>query len=53
MTKKIKLYTLFRQYIFKIYILRINIGFLGLLWIFILNETSVLVFAKLATFHYI
>ena len=33
------------------YILRINIGFLGLSWIFILNETSVLVFAELAIFH--
>ena len=33
------------------YILRINIGFSGLSWIFILNETSILVFAELAIIY--
>ena len=37
--------------IFLKYILGISNGFLGLSWIPILNETSILVFAELAIFH--
>ena len=39
----------FQTVYFLKYILRINIGFLGLSWTFILNETSM--FSELATFH--
>ena len=42
--QKIKLYTLFRQYIFFTYILRVKA------WTF-LNEISILDFAELAIFH--
>ena len=53
MTKK-QSFTLYSDsiYFFK-YILRMNIGFLGLSWIFILIEMSILIFAELATFHFI
>ena len=55
-TKKTKLYSLLllsQTVYFLKHNLRTNIGFLELSWIFILNETSIIVFAELTIFHYI